>query len=34
MNEQIKQIATRLKGLRDAIDITEKEAAEACGITF
>jgi len=34
MNEQIKQIATRLKGLRDAIDITENEAAEACGITL
>jgi transcriptional regulator with XRE-family HTH domain len=32
MNEQIKQISERLKGLRDALDLSEKEVAAACGI--
>ncbi len=32
MNEQIKQIAERLRGLRDALDLSEKEMASVCGI--
>jgi len=32
MNAQIKQIAERLRGLRDALDFTIAEAAEKCGI--
>ena len=32
MNEQLIQIATRLKGLRDALDFTSAEMAEKCGI--
>jgi quercetin dioxygenase-like cupin family protein len=33
MNEQIKQIAERLKGLRDALEISEKEIAAVCDIS-
>ncbi len=32
MEEQIKQIAERLKGLREVLDITAEEAALCCGI--
>ncbi len=32
MNTQIKQIAERLRGLRDALDLTIAQAAEQCGI--
>lgn len=32
MNAQIKQIALRLRGLRDALDLTIAEAADKCGI--
>ena len=32
MNEQIKQIAERLTGLRDALEITPEEMAKACGV--
>jgi transcriptional regulator with XRE-family HTH domain len=32
MNEEIKQIAERLKGLRDALEISAEEMAEACNI--
>ena len=30
MNEQIKQIAERLRGLRDVLDLTPEEVAESC----
>jgi transcriptional regulator with XRE-family HTH domain len=33
MNEQIKQIAERLAGLRDALEITPEEMAKACNIS-
>lgn len=33
MNIEIQQIAERLKGLRDALDLSEEECAAACGIT-
>ena len=33
MNTQIKQIAERLCGLRDALDLTIAQAAEQCGIS-
>lgn len=33
MNEQIKEIARRLAGLRDALDITPAEMAKACNLT-
>lgn len=33
MNTQIKQIAERLRGLRDALNITTTQAAERCGIS-
>jgi transcriptional regulator with XRE-family HTH domain len=33
MNEQIKQIAERLAGLRDALDITPEEMGKACNLT-
>lgn len=32
MNTQIKQIAERLRGLRDALELTLAQAAEKCGI--
>ena len=32
MNEEIKQIAERLKGLRDVMDITVEDIAGVCGI--
>lgn len=32
MNTQIKQIAERLRGLRDALDLTIAQAAEKCGV--
>ena len=31
MDEQIKQIAMRLQGLRDALDLTVEQVAEAAG---
>ena len=31
MREEIKQIAERLVGLRDALDLTPEEIAAACG---
>jgi transcriptional regulator with XRE-family HTH domain len=34
MDEQIKQIGERLKGLREVLDISTKEVAELCGITI
>jgi len=33
MNEQIKQIAARLAGLRDALEITPEDMAKACNIS-
>ncbi|GAB6394716.1 MAG: transcriptional regulator [Bacteroidales bacterium] len=33
MNEQIRQIAERLKGLRDALNITAEEMADACDLS-
>ncbi|WP_099463465.1 MULTISPECIES: helix-turn-helix domain-containing protein [Parabacteroides] len=33
MNEQIRQIAERLAGLRDALEITPEELARVCNIT-
>lgn len=33
MNTQIKQIAERLRGLRDALDLSVGQAAEKCGIS-
>ena len=33
MEEAIKQIGERLKGLRDALDLTTDEVAKACGVT-
>ena len=33
MNDQIKQIAARLRGLRDVLEITEQEVAESCNLT-
>lgn len=32
MNEDIKQIGQRLKGLREALDMTTEEFASSCGI--
>lgn len=34
MNEEIKAVADRLKGLRDIMDVTTAEAAEVCGISI
>lgn len=33
MNDQIKQIAERLAGLRESLDLTEGEMAEMCNLT-
>ena len=33
MNEQIKQIAERLAGLRDALEISPEEMAKVCNLT-
>jgi len=33
MNEQIRQIAARLRGMRDAVDMTAAEVAEACNVS-
>ena len=33
MDEQIKQIAIRLKGLRDVLDLTTQDVAQASGIS-
>lgn len=33
MEEAIKQIGERLKGLRDALDLTTDEVAKSCGVT-
>ncbi len=32
MDEQLKQIGERLKGLRDALDLSAQEVADTCGI--
>jgi transcriptional regulator with XRE-family HTH domain len=32
MNTQIKQIAERLRGLRDSLDLSIAQAAEKCGV--
>ena len=32
MNEEIKQIAERLKGLRDVLELSVEEVAETCGL--
>ena len=34
MDEQLKQIGERLRGLRDALDIDAQEVADLCGITL
>ena len=34
MNEQIKQIAERLAGLRDALEISPEEIAQVCHLTI
>ena len=34
MNEQIKQIAERLRGLRDVLDLTPEEVAESCQMSL
>ena len=34
MDEQIKQIAQRLQGLRDALDLTQADVATECGISL
>ena len=34
MNEQIKQIAERLRGLRDVLDLTPEEVADACQMSL
>lgn len=33
MNDQIKQIAARLRGMREVLDLSEQEVAESCHIT-
>lgn len=33
MDEQIRQIAERIRGLRDALDLSVEEMAESCGLT-
>ncbi|MBO5862772.1 MAG: helix-turn-helix transcriptional regulator, partial [Paludibacteraceae bacterium] len=33
MNEQIKQIADRLKGLRESLDLNIQDIASVCGIS-
>ena len=33
MNDQIKQIAARLRGLRDVLELTEQDVAESCNLT-
>ena len=33
INEQIKQMAMRLRGLREDLDMTVEEVAQKCGIT-
>lgn len=34
MNEQIKQIAARLRGLREVLELTEQEVADSCRLTL
>ena len=34
MNDQIKQIAARLRGLRDVLELTEQEVAESCNLSI
>jgi len=34
MEEQIRQIAERLKGLREVMDVSVEDAAQTCGITI
>ena len=33
MDEQIKQIAERLRGLRDALELSPEEVAKACQLS-
>ena len=33
MDEQLKQIGERLRGLRDVLDLTPEEVAETCGVS-
>ena len=33
INEQIKQMAMRLRGLREDLEMTVEEVAQKCGIT-
>ena len=33
MSDQIKQIAERLQGLRDVLELTPQEVAESCQLT-
>ena len=33
MSDQIKQIAERLRGLRDVLELTSQEVAESCQLT-
>ena len=34
MDEQIKQIAERLRGLRDALELSPEEVAQACQLSM
>lgn len=34
MNEELKQIGLRLKGLRDALELTQQEFADSCNISL
>ena len=34
MNEQIRQIAERMRGLRDALDLTSSQVAQACELSL
>lgn len=34
MDEQLRQIGERLRGLRDALDLTAQEVADTCGLTL
>lgn len=34
MNDQIKQIAARLRGLRDVLELTEQEVADSCHMSL
>ena len=34
MDEALKQIGERLRGLRDALDLTAQDVADTCGISL